>query len=162
MMKRFCSTLLLLLLIQTGLFAETKTSDRGQGFVFAGLGQPARSAPSPLFQFGAGGEGMLLPTLGIGGEISYLGPVTVLRQGIGVMSLNGSYHFTPKEKIDPFVTTGYSLFFRSGTANGFNIGGGFNYWLRDNLGLRVEFRDQVMIARDTYHTLGMRLGLVFH
>jgi hypothetical protein len=59
------------------------------------------------------------------------------------------------------ATVGYTLFFRSGTANGFNFGGGVNYWFREHLGLRLEFRDNVSTTWDTEHYLGFRVGLAF-
>jgi hypothetical protein len=83
---------------------------------------------------------------------------------MGTLSPDVSYHFRPRsgeQKLVPFVTGGYTLFFRSGTANGFNFGGGVNYWFREHLGLRLEFRDNVSTTDATVHWLGFRVGLAF-
>ena len=47
----------------------------------------------------------------------------------------------------PFVTVGYSLAFRTSTANLWNFGGGLNYWLRDRIALMAEVRDACGIVK---------------
>ncbi len=63
----------------------------------------------------------------------------------------------------PFVTSGYTPMFRSGTTNGFNFGGGVNYWFREWTRLRLEFRDHVSInlGDTTGHFYEFRVGLSF-
>jgi hypothetical protein len=64
-------------------------------------------------------------------------------------------------RVEPFVTGGYTLFFRWGAANGFNFGGGVNYWLKDHIGLRFEVRDTVWTSGGLIHYLGFRIGVTF-
>ncbi len=82
---------------------------------------------------------------------------------VGTASANGYYHFFKAKdaKFDPFVTGGYTLFFRSGTANLGNFGAGVNYWFTRTLATRVEFRDHVWSGNGTMHYWGIRMGLSF-
>lgn len=67
------------------------------------------------------------------------------REVVGSLSLNGYYHFlssaTSNSKLDPFITGGYSLLYRDFAANGFNAGGGVNFWAWENSGLMFEVRE---------------------
>lgn len=63
--------------------------------------------------------------------------------------------------MDPFVTAGYTLFFRSGHANLWNFGGGLNYWFASRLGLKVELRDHIWPENGATHYWGVRIGLNF-
>jgi hypothetical protein len=115
-------------------------------------------------QLGAGGEGLVYRGLGIGAEISIVTTPRAFREGIGLLSPNVSYHFRGVSKGDkwvPFVTGGYTLFFRSGVANGINFGGGVNYWLKERLGLRFEVRDQVLPDDGAAHLVSFRAGISF-
>jgi hypothetical protein len=81
-----------------------------------------------------------------------------------MFSVNGSWHFAGRSaRIDPFVTGGYTLAFRSGTLNFGNVGGGANVWLKERLGLRVEFRDHVHASSRVanLHYWGLRIGIAF-
>jgi hypothetical protein len=85
------------------------------------------------------------------------------KDSVGVFSISPYYHFLHERKLDPYATAGYSLLFRDFTANGFNYGGGVNYWFDDALGLMVEIRDR-RIARSgapAAHYWGVRIGLTF-
>ena len=117
----------------------------GQGYVFIGVGS---GTDNPAFgHLGAGGEALLFKGLGVGGEI---GCMCVPGEGVGVFSIDPSYHFRhafPKSKIDPFVQGGYTATFGGdspvGPAKLFNFGGGINYWFVNRIGLRFELRDYV-------------------
>ena len=89
-----------------------------------------------------GGEGILAGGLGVGGELGYLYPGSQFAAGIGLGSVNASYHFFkgPARWV-PFVTGGYSLAFRSDGTSLVNYGGGLNYSFRPRLGLRLEVRN---------------------
>jgi hypothetical protein len=64
--------------------------------------------------------------------------------------------------VRPFVTGGYTLGFRDGHENLFNVGGGVDFWLKPKVGLRVEFRDHIWIEdNDTLQFLGVRVGVMF-
>ena len=147
---------LALLLLQTGFAQETK--DVAEGYVFFAPGVEIPGGEG-LAHMGVGGE-VLFKGIGIGPEIGYLTPIRSFGDGIGVFSPNVSYHFG-NGKVSPFVTGGYSLFFRSGHANGFNFGGGVNYWVSNRAALRFEFRDNVIPEHNDVHFLAFRFGLSF-
>jgi len=140
---------------------EQAKPSAGHGYVFAGFG--AVNAEDATFHFGGGGEGYLFRGLGVGFELGYLAPFQYLGEGIGVLSVNGLYDFgrTRSKKVSPFVTAGYSLAFREGTANALNFGGGIHYWFARRFGLRVEFRDH--FSPDTWneHFWQGRLAIEF-
>jgi hypothetical protein len=142
---------------------EIEKEHHGQGYFFF--------APGGIFEggyhvgtahFGGGGEVLPYKGIGIGAEAGYLTPWRDFSQGIGLASVNGSYHFMRNRSVSPFVTAGYSLAFREGHANLFNFGGGVNWWFADRVGVRLEFRDHIY----TYGThradyLGGRIGFAF-
>jgi hypothetical protein len=80
-----------------------------------------------------------------------------------VLSANGLYDFgrTRSAKISPFLTAGYSLAFREGTANALNFGGGIHYWFARRFGLRMEFRDHVSPDGWNEHFWQGRVGIGF-
>ena len=133
---------------------------KGSGYVFIAPG--AISSATPTLHFGGGGDVLVYEGLAVGAEVGYLAPVESLGDGFGVFSANLSYYFARRQRrLVPFVTGGYSLAFRSGTASGGNFGGGVEYWLRDHVGLRFEFRDHVF-SSDSPHFYGFRFGVAFH
>ena len=143
---------------------QPTTETRGQGYAYFAPG--LTSGEDPTIQIGGGGEAVFGNGVGVGADLSYLKLVEFRSYGgLGVASLNGSYHFlkaTKSGKLVPFVTGGYSGFFRSGAyGNGFNYGGGINYWFHERVGLRVEFRDQIVVDSDTYRYAGVRVGVSF-
>ena len=163
-MLRIFQVIFCLVLISTFAAAQTTDGHRAQGYVFAGAGGTAPDGVGATLNFGVGGEGLIYKGLGAGGEIGYLTPARTPSDGFGILSANGSYHFinaSSSGRLVPFVTGGYSFFFRSGFANGVNAGGGINYWFRERMGLRVEFRDQIVPGGRAVHLVGVRIGLSF-
>lgn len=155
--------MLMLGLVPCLTLAQTADKHHGQGYVFvAPGGATGGGMTDTTLHFGGGGEGLLYKGLGVGAEVGYLGPTAGLGDGFGLFSVNGSYHVLPKNegKVAPFVTAGYSLSFRSGTANLFNFGGGINYWISKRVGLRLEFRDHVWFE-GPIHYWGFRIGVAF-
>lgn len=114
-----------------------------------------------LAAVGGGGEFVSRSGFGGGGEVGYWAPWRRFDGGLGIANLNGSYYFGSRGKIVPFVTGGYSLLFRSATSNGFNFGGGVNWWFSDGLGLKVDFRDDVRPGSVDLHYWAFRAGLNF-
>jgi hypothetical protein len=111
-----------------------------------------------------GGEAVLGKGIGLGAEVGALGTRQYFADSVvGVFSPNGYYLFVHGNdiKIDPFVTGGYTLLFRSGHANLFNFCGGLNYWFRTTLGGRLEVRDQVHTDGSSVHYWEVRFGLAF-
>ena len=139
-------------------FAQTTEEHTAQGYAFFAPGVTAPGKEG-FMHTGGGGEA-LIKRFGIGGELGFLAPWRYLSEGIGVGSVNGSFNLLPG-KISPFVTGGYTLFFRSGTANGYNFGGGVHYWLTEGTGLRFEVRDNVLRDYGQQHFVGFRVGVTF-
>ncbi len=139
------------------------SAQRTDGYVFVAPGgvNGVDGAGSTL-HFGGGGELGLPGGLGLGGELGALSPRGKVLSSIGIASANAFFHFGSKGKVDPYVTGGYSLFFRSATGNGGNLGIGVNLWLLRSLGLKLEFRDHVVSSGGvTNHWWGGRIGLNF-
>jgi len=125
------------------------------------------------FQAGAGVEEVLRHGLGIGVEASAIGRSHDFGRSVsGLVSSNAYYHFlrSPRTKLDPFLTAGYSVLFRDDIRNAGNFGAGLNYWFRPHTGVRFEVRDQIVpdhppipgaTARGTAQYWGVRVGLVF-
>jgi len=166
-MRRLCLVLLVIAIVPAfALAQEAKREHKGQGYVFVAPGGTAGCGGSTvaLLHFGGGGEALLYKGLGVGAELGFLAPMQYLGDGIGILSVNGSYHFlnaSATRKMIPFVTGGYSLAFRSGAANGVNLGGGINYWLGERLGLRVEFRTHSTAGNFSCQMWQARFGLAF-
>ncbi|MFB3827592.1 MAG: outer membrane beta-barrel protein [Bryobacteraceae bacterium] len=83
---------------------------------------------------------------------------------LGMASVNGCYHARPARdaRLDPFVTMGYTLLFRSDTQNAFNWGAGLNWWVLRAAALRVEFRDHTWRHDPVrFHLWGIRAGVSF-
>jgi hypothetical protein len=143
----------LVLSVASNLFAETGDAS-GHGYVFAAPGRITGESMLTL-HFGGGAETPTTRGFGVGVELGYLAPVNYLADGFGVFSANGSYHFgntAMSSKAIPFLTLGYSLGFRSGTVNGFNVGGGINYWFTNSIGVVLEFRDHAFdVSRRSAH-----------
>jgi len=137
--------------------AQTPDRSRGQGYAFFAPGVSNISYNNAVIHIGAGGEGFIYKGLGIGAELGGVGKDYV----IGLGSVNLSYHLFPRttdRKLEPFVTAGYSVFFRAGTYHGYNAGGGINVWLKKDLALRFEIRDQ----HSWYHkAVSFRIGVTF-
>jgi hypothetical protein len=138
---------------------------RGYGFLSPG-GRTLAGRTQSTYYVGGGFEGLLDAGVGAGVELQGVLPSENLGRGaFGIFSINGYYHplRTRIGKLDPFATVGYSLAFRTDTANLWNFGGGMNYWFREDLALLVEFRDQVWGrgAGPTQHLWGFRFGFSF-
>jgi len=162
-MKRLIRTLFLLASLP--LLASAQSSDYSKGHGYAYFA-PGVSSPSSVTyaHVGGGGEGFFTRYIGAGADLGYLTPIRSWSDGIGTLSPNLVARFRAKDKnnkLEPFVTGGYTLFFRSGTASGFNFGGGVNYWLKDHVGLRFEVRDNVWTQYATIHYVGFRVGVTF-
>ncbi len=163
-MARDLARLLLLVL----LLPVLGLAQRSHGYLFVAPGAiSARilgvSGSTATLHMGAGGEGILGKGIGIGGEVGAVLPANDVQNAVGLLSINGYYHFVHEhEKFDPFVTGGYTLGFRGATVNLFNVGGGMNYWFISRLGAKVEFRDHIWTPSGaTVHAWGVRLGLTF-
>jgi hypothetical protein len=140
-------------------------SAQSHGYVFAAPGGTSTSGHTEAtLQIGAGGEAVFGKGIGLGAEIGYVAPAGAgFSNGLGAGSVNGYYHFRHgRSRLDPFVTGGYTVLFRSGSENLFNVGGGVNWWFLSHLGLKLEFRDQIYArSGESLHFWGIRFGLNF-
>jgi hypothetical protein len=141
----------------------TNQTGNSYGYIFAAPGGNSEGGDGAL-HIGGGGEGVFKNGAGIGAELAYLTPFESFGDGIGTFSINGSYHFlnsSKSGKVVPFVTGGYTGFFRGGYSNGVNFGAGVNYWFKPRIGMRLEFRDNVFLQDNASHFLNVRFGLTF-
>ena len=88
---------------------------------------------------GGGVELLLAPQFGFGAGIAGFKPGQTPSMAVGIFSANGYFHFHDAilgdKKFDPFLTGGYSLIFRDYATSGLNLGAGFNYWFKENVGI---------------------------
>jgi len=162
-MKRTFGLLLLVSALSPWVSAQDKTYSEGHGYAFFAPGGTSPSAVA-LAHVGVGAEGFFTRYLGFGMEGGYVTPIRHWSYGIGTFSPDFVVRFRAKDKthkIEPFVAGGYTLFFRSGTANGFNYGVGVNYWVKNRLGLRFEVRDNVWTSGGVLQHIGFRIGVTF-
>ncbi len=161
----------ILVLVSLPLLAAAQGTDysRGHGYAYfaPGFRGVVRQTGMAMAHLGGGGEGFFTKNLGLGADVGYLAPFEAFSDGIGTFSPNFVARFRAKNdenKLEPFVTGGYTLFFRQGTDNGVNFGGGVNWWFKERVGLRFELRDNMMIQSledPKIHFVGIRIGLTF-
>ena len=165
-MHRLVLTAISLIVFSTLVPAQETARPQALGYVYAAPGFATSGGEATrTLQFGGGGEARIYKGLGAGADVGYLFHPSSLKEGFGLFSANGSYHFETigsQQKVVPFVTSGYSLAFRSGTANLYNFGGGIDYWFSNKAGLRLEARDHVWPGNGdpTGHFVSFRIGLL--
>lgn len=80
----------------------------------------------------------------------------------GVISINLPHRFFTNERVQPFITGGYSQFVGKATKARWNYGGGILWWVEDTWGLRLEARDHVSITSPTRaHSWQFRAAVIF-
>jgi hypothetical protein len=143
----------------------TQAQSNSHGYLLAAPGGTSSNGTGGgTLHIAGGADGVFTNGASVGAEVGYLLPFRDTSSGLGLFSVNGGYHFLKSgSKTVPFITGGYTGFFRSGYANGVNFGGGVNYWFKERMGLRVEFRDNVALFDSSYnvHFLNVRVGLAF-
>lgn len=158
---RLLSTLLLSFLLASA-GASAQATYNGHGYGFFGFEKPSGASIGDIMTGGAGGDYFLWRGLGIGGDAAYAFPRREPSDGIGLASVHGSYHFVNRynpRRFVPFVLSGYTLGFRSGTANFAHIGAGGIWWFKEGVGFRFEWRS-TFNASETFLS-GIRLGITF-
>ena len=121
-----------------------------------------------LFVLGGGFDWLVYEGFGIGFEGSVLGDsFSSFQEGsdfsIGTAGINVSYHFLPDSPgIEPFVVGGISggISAQYDPYTWASVGGGFNYWFDNGMGLRVEVRGRFDVENDD-QVVGLRIGLTF-
>lgn len=159
-MKKLTTVCILILIATvTTAFAQPQEG-RGAGAAYAAGGAVGDSDDNEGFwQFGGGGEYVF--SNGLGFEVD-VGIVTAggFDASAGVFSVGPLYEFKSDKKTAPFLTGGYTLFFRSGTANAFHVGGGVRHWFNDSFGMRFEVRDEVVVP-GSIHFIQGRVTFLF-
>lgn len=131
------------------------------GYIFAGPGGASNGGTQSGAQAGGGFEVMARRYIGVGAEGGWTGSFQRFGSGVAFVSPNGYFHFAGDRLsgVDPYVTAGYTLLFRDNfSKNAVNYGVGLNWWTRDDLGVKLEFRDHVGNDR---HYWAIRFGLTF-
>jgi hypothetical protein len=163
-MKKLIALFIVLMPVLSYAQAPLQNERASYGYAFTGL-LVTSNGGEPGLHAGIGGEGIIHKGLGVGGEIGYLRPVGFGPEGgLGLLSVNSSYHFMNVSKsgrLVPFATGGFSLFFSSGSAIGGNFGGGITYWLKDRIGVRFEVRDHIPAYSGAGHFPSFRAALTF-
>ena len=151
----------ILLVTLQGVAGAQTSERRAWGYGFGGVGGSSGNGSTALFNVGGGGEGLFYKGLGMGAELGYIAPFENTGNGFGIFSTDVVYHFRRTSKLVPFVDGGYSLGFRDrARSHGGNVGGGVQYWMKDHVGLRFEFRDHGF-SSDSPHLFQIRVGLSF-
>lgn len=165
-MRTLISIAPLLIALSLSTLAQTPNRSRGQGYLFFAPGlaiDNSRLSSGASAHIGGGGEGFVYKGLGVGAETGAVGPLSDFSNHyFGMGSVNLSYHFLPsatEPKLEPFVSLGYTLFFRAGVTHGGHAGFGLNRWLNKNVALRFEVRDNVEFAGNKGHLIGFRIGV---
>jgi len=144
--------------------AQQTDHDFPRTYLFAapGLATPGSSATLGL---GGGIEAPSTPAfLGYSMEVSYLAPVHQFGDGRGLLCFDASHFVRLSKKhfrIEPFIEAGYTRAFGPGSANLANFGGGFNYWIHPDSGIRIEFRDHIQPGTLVRHFPQFRVAYVF-
>jgi hypothetical protein len=156
-----------LMFMAPGLASAQEVGHQYRCQVYAFIGQGTYSDDYGLQRIdhvGGGGEVRLFKGLGVGSELGAMGRPG---DGVGLFSIDPSYHFRPssnKSKLVPFVDAGYTRTFGNRyftySQNLFNFGGGIYYWPFKRVGLRADFRDYVDHGRlVTTHYPAFRISL---
>lgn len=131
----------------------------GYLFVAPGVANDGNNSAG-IIHLGIGGEGVLPIGIGAGAELGFLGRTSL--DALGSASVNGYYHFKRNGSWAPFVTAGYSNFFALfGDTSLANMGGGVNYWYKDHLGIKLEFRDHFRTGTGSANYAEFRFGFDF-
>jgi hypothetical protein len=144
--------------------ASAQTTAVGYAFGAPGFATCGCGESLSTLHAGGGGEARI-GAFGVGADVGYLAPFRYFSEGFGMLSINGSYYLPAsgrERRIQPFVTSGYTLGFREGTLNLWNVGGGADYWGNKRVGVRFEVRDHIHSPsyRAAMHFLGPRIGIV--
>jgi hypothetical protein len=123
----------LLFLPLVAIAQSVSSPSHAEGYFFVG---PIVVSPASVvvsqggISTGFGGDVLVYKGLGFGAEAEY---AKSGNSDVGEGSFDACYHFlgkTDRRKIEPFASGGYSVYFgQRSTENGFNIGGGVNYWM---------------------------------
>jgi len=127
-------------------------------YAFTGVSGPN----APLVQAGGGIERAFANGVGLSVEGGVADNGDDL-QKLGHFTVNGLYHFkTTNRRVDPFVVGGVGMLADwDMPAGAFAVGGGLNYWASLRVGVRLEFKDNIVStpSRGLFHMPGFRVGI---
>ncbi len=151
-----------LFLMATTTFGQSDIAEpkRWSAYFFAAPGALVCDGFIGTLQFGGGTEVLLKGGLGLAGELGHLALFRSLGKGAGTFSPSLFYQFGSPPKTVPFLTGGYTLAFREGTAHFIHFGAGLNHWFSDRWGLRIEARDHLHPPMPAYHFLQIRVAVL--
>jgi hypothetical protein len=174
-MKKLMATAALLLLVPMLASAQNADESYAEGYFFVA---PILAGPGSAVEHrggvstGFGGNVVAYKGLGFGSEVVYAHGNG--NSSVGTASLDFTYHFLSKpnhskpnqRNLEPFASVGQSFYFgHRGSANGYNLGGGVNYWVTKRVALRFEVRDHAHIGPDQFlgarNFLAFRFGMTF-
>lgn len=163
-MKYIASLVLVTALFPQPVPAQEHPYDFPRMYFFAAPGL-ATPGPSATLGLGGGTDWISQPSsFGYNFDLSYLAPLPKFGDGRGLLSLDACY-VLPRHlkgfKFEPFLEAGYTRAFGPGSANLGNFGGGFNYWIHRDSGIRIEFRDHVQPGMTVRHFPQFRVAYVF-
>jgi hypothetical protein len=108
-----------------------------------------------------GGEGFPLGSLGIGGNIGFYHFVD--DTSFGLASFSAAFHFggpSGTSRADPFLAVYPGFYFAEGGGGGaLGLGGGFNFWFKNRVGLRADLRLQAVGTEEGLVLFGV--GITF-
>lgn len=135
---------------------------KGWGYSLFGAGVASGYHDRGFLHYGVGVETLLKEGFGIGVELGYLDRFNTTAE-VGVFSPGGIYAFNTDKTTMPFVTAGYTFFlYDERKVNGAFFGGGVNYLIGNNWGIRIDGRDLIGFREgDTAHYLSARFGVLF-
>ena len=74
--------------------ASASAQTVGLGYAFGAPGFVTCCGDSEaLLQTGGGGEALFRDTFGVGADLAYMAPFGYLSEGVGLLAVNGAYHF---------------------------------------------------------------------
>jgi len=181
-MKKLIGTMAWLFLIpMLGSAQKADHPPLWQGYGFVGAGTRGMT---PTAGFGV--EVYLFKGLGVGAEVGGTGLTGDPNKMTGVGSADLSYHFFPKKirgDAAPFVGGGYTVFFGHNThtgtgwgghkplmTQGFNVGGGVDFFASKHVGVRLDARyhghggrilNYVLPNVDQFSFVAFRIGVTF-
>ncbi|HYO84222.1 MAG TPA: hypothetical protein VES20_22650 [Bryobacteraceae bacterium] len=138
------------------------------GYGFAGVsGIPGRvlytNWQGTMAHAGLGGQARIGRGWTAGAEVGVISAVdNEYGRTTGLLSAGPEFHLPTGGRFDPFLTGGGSKLGVGGDGWMWFYGGGLNYWFRQRLGIRVEFRDHVWPTEgSSVRFTGVRAGLTF-
>jgi hypothetical protein len=130
-------------------------------YLYEGPGFVSGTGPTDFnLNIGGGAEASLKNGFGVGADVGY----TFLNntKGFGSFSPGVVYKFQPSKKLVPFIDGGYALLFRDDTLNAVYFGGGVNYFISKNVGLRLEVRDNIATDKpENFNLMQFKVGVLF-